>query len=201
MSPGQRETVRLWPESKLLFLIGPAGTGKTHAAMALALRQHIDFNHPLFLSRPMVSCDDEEMGFLPGDVNEKFAPWMAPFSDVAFGMIHGKLSDLPRIEYLPIGLLRGRTIRAGTLIIDEAQNLSASQIRCAATRVGEHGRVVLCGDPWQSDRHEPKASPLVAAWKTLRGIPGVNLVHFNKPEDVIRSGFVSDVLTAYRKGS
>jgi phosphate starvation-inducible PhoH-like protein len=196
---GQRQLRALWRNSRLVFLIGPAGTGKTHAALALALEDL--FGHraeKVILTRPNVALDGDEIGFTPGGVNEKMIPWLGPFTDVLPQMTHAKFNPLiesGQIEPLPLAYARGRTVRKATLIADEAQNLSVSQIKCLATRVGERGRVVLCGDPQQSDRYRER-SPLLGAAKKLADVPGVVTIRFTTA-DVVRDPFVRDVLEAF----
>lgn len=196
----QRAVVLAWGESKILFLTGPAGTGKTHAAFGLALRDRNKRDFKIMLSRPLITCDHEDMGFLPGDKNEKLSPWMAPYADVLSSMSHMSLSDLSkRIEFVPIGFLRGRSINNAVLIVDEAQNLTWKQLECIVTRVGLDGKVVLCGDPRQSDIYDPMKSPLLDMYTTLSHIDGVTHIKFTK-NDVVRSGFVGEVLRALNPG-
>ena len=145
----QRKMQELWQSSRIIFAIGSAGSGKSHAALALALT---DRKGPLWLCRPAIACG-EELGFLPGTLDEKLLPWMAPFADVLASMSFDKLDkviDHVNVEALSVGMLRGRTVN-GVLIVDEAQNLSKNQLVCVLTRLGLFGKIVICGDPDQSE--------------------------------------------------
>lgn len=185
---------------RLIICTGPAGTGKTTAALGEALtarQKQRKGNSKLWLSRPIVAVD-EELGFLPGDVNAKLLPWLAPFGDCLGSLSNGTLADLAaECELVPLGLLRGRTINHGTLICDEMQNATYSQIVCAATRCGESGRVVLCGDPEQSDLGI-QPTPLLEFAKKTKRCGGVRWIEF-ADADQKRSPFVSELLKCLRK--
>ena len=169
----QRKMQAIWSHSRIIFAIGKAGTGKSHAALALAL---MDRRPPLWLCRPAISCG-EELGFEPGTLDEKLLSWMAPFADVLSSMSFEKLDkliDKINCEALSVGRLRGRTVN-GTLIVDEAQNLSRAQLTCVLTRLGEHGKIVICGDPGQSDLSH---SPLEEVADSIKDLEGVAQVDF-----------------------
>lgn len=196
----KQEAVRAtWKNTRLMILVGPAGTGKTHAAVGMALEEfHAKPSKELWLSRPMVSCDDEQMGFLPGDMNEKFLPWLGPFADVMGNLTSSNSANavtdmLKSTKIIPVAFLRGRTVQNANLLIDEAQNLSYSQLVCAMTRVGRGGRVVLMGDPEQSDRFKSYDSPLSHVAERLGDLPGVTVIHFDK-SDQVRDPFISKLL-------
>lgn len=169
----QRQMQRLWSDAKVIFAIGSTGSGKTHAAVAMALlSKHV----PLWLCRPAVACD-EELGFVPGALDEKLLPWMAPFADVLNSMTTDKLSqvlDKVSCEALSAGMLRGRTVN-GVLIVDEAQNLSKAQLVCILSRLGSSGKIILCGDPLQSDLRK---SPLEEVADLVADLPCVVRIDF-----------------------
>lgn len=192
----QRRLHDSWEESKLVILTGPAGTGKTAAALGEALsraaKQQKNSSR-LWLCRPTVAVE-EDLGFLPGDLTAKLLPWLAPFGDCLGSLSHTTLLDLAAwCELVPLGMLRGRTISRGTLIVDEAQNATRSQLVCAATRVGNGGRVVLCGDPEQADGFEA----LTSFASAVQHVPGVTWIQFDDA-DQVRSPFVTLLLSALR---
>ena len=198
--PGQFAASEVWDKTRILFLIGPAGTGKTSAALGLALGEILRRERgKLTLARPTVSCD-EKLGFFPGVLKEKLGAWMGPFYDVFSSLSVGewvslekKLED--RLDVLPVGMLRGRTIRNGVMIVDEAQNLSEAQVECALTRIGKGGRIVFCGDPRQSDLYSQRSSPLLAAKKCLAGLDGIATVMFDGKADQQRDPLVTEILS------
>lgn len=193
LSDGQREVKRHWKAARVMFLLGAAGTGKTHAALAMALEDVFRQKRRVMLARPLVTCD-EDMGFLPGDVNEKLLPWMGPFVDVLGEMTDAKWGNLSAsIDTVPVGMLRGRTVRDATLIVDEAQNLTYSQLKCALTRVGENGRVVLCGDPDQSDRYDYRDSPLLDVAERLEDADFCRVVRFRE-DQIVRDPVITEIL-------
>jgi phosphate starvation-inducible PhoH-like protein len=197
----QKKTVEIWDRARVIILIGRAGTGKTTAGLAGAIADVIAGRSArAMLSRPTTGVE-EELGYFPGDLNEKLGPWMAPFSDVMGDLSEAKLASLgPKIETVPIGMLRGRTVSNATLIIDEAQNATWSQLICAVTRVGRGGRVVLCGDPDQTDLKIGKGQevPLSTLAKKLTDVPGVFVVRCTAA-DQVRDPFVNLVLAAVGK--
>lgn len=139
---------------------------------------------------------EEEIGHLPGTLEEKFSAWCGPFRDVFGQIATGKwetlLSELD-VELVPVGMLRGRTVRNGVLLIDEAQGLSKAQIKTALTRVGYGGRIVLCGDPEQSEFYSPRQSPLLDAAKKLEHLDTVSVIRF-EPSDQVRDPLVAEIL-------
>lgn len=190
--PGQRRVAEVWDESSALVITGPAGTGKTSAALALALLK----SPRVILCRPAVPVD-EDLGFIPGDLSEKLQPWISPFADVlrdlsADGATLEKWGR--KIEVVSIGLLGGRTVKDATLIVDEAQSATFKQLKMAITRVGEKGRVVLCGDYDQPARPgNVGVNPLKEIANRLTSVSGAAVVHFI-PEWQQRSPFVQRVL-------
>jgi len=171
-----------------MFAIGPAGVGKTHCALALAL---LDKKTPLWLCRPAIACD-EDLGFIPGDIDEKLMPWMAPFADVLSSMSFDKLDkiiDKTNCEALSVGMLRGRTVK-GILIVEESQNLSYNQLVCILTRLGETGKIIICGDPDQSDLSR---SPLIEFADKIADLGGVSRIDF-PPDACCRDPLVIKIL-------
>lgn len=149
-SQAQREACEAFPESRVLFLLGPAGCGKTFCALALALQAYRSGQaEKIYLTRPMVSAD-EDMGFLPGDLHEKVQPWLAPVDQALSRLVVGKLPP-GTLEPAPLGLLRGWTFYQSVAILDEAQNASLPQLRLFISRLGRGSKLILCGDPDQSD--------------------------------------------------
>ena len=198
-NPAQKVAHKLFDEAQIMFLIGPAGTGKTAGAFGMALSDVLSKPHDtLTLARPMVTCD-EETGFLPGDLSEKLGPWMGPFRDVYGSLATDKWDALcrrmaERLELVPIGMLRSRTIRNGILICDEVQNCTYKQLKSIVTRCGENGRVILCGDPEQSDRFDPSDSPLYELRDKLSDLDTVVTVEFDGKHDQMRSPLVTALL-------
>jgi predicted ribonuclease YlaK len=158
----QKEAVECWMRSRIVFLLGPSGVGKSAVALALAIQEALKPESrfkKIWLSRPLVQCD-EDIGMLPGTLEDKLGPWLAPFRDCLGSLSTDKWDKLEAaidVESVPVGMLRGRTIREGSLICDEFQNCTASQVKCALTRLGDYSRIVFCADPDQSDRFD-KAS-------------------------------------------
>lgn len=191
----QKAISHKWRNTKLGIFLGVAGTGKTTAALGQALSDLQNKKvHKIVLCRPTVAID-EDIGFLPGDTTEKLMPWLGAFSDVLGDISHNKLEDFQEnIEIVPVGMLRGRTIKKAVLIVDEAQNLSYNQLKCIITRVGIGGKIILCGDISQSDLpYSP--NPLSVISKKVSHVEGVSLFNFTK-EDQMREPFIIDILHA-----
>jgi phosphate starvation-inducible PhoH-like protein len=200
LSPSQQLAEERWRDSRILFFFGPAGTGKSTAALGMAVREALKAvgreahnRQKIWLARPTVTCD-EPLGFLPGDLGEKLQPWLAPLHD-CFGDLSNStwemLEKTLSIEAVAVGMLRGRTIRNGTLIIDEGQQLTYAQLKCAVTRLGRDSRICVCGDPDQSDIFDPKKSPLLDVAKRLAGLDEVAVVKFSEQ---LRDPLISDIL-------
>jgi len=195
----QQTAKELWRQSRVMFLLGPAGGGKSHTSMALALSEVFrSQTTKLLLSRPQITVN-EPMGFLPGTLEEKIGAWLGPMYDVWDAMSHGddwsKLVKFlgKRIETVPVGMLRGRTVRDAVLILDEAQNCTYAQLKCALTRLGEYGRIILTGDADQSDCFRPDESPLMEIAGKLADIDAVSVVRFTHA-DQQRSPIVNSIL-------
>jgi hypothetical protein len=188
------QCISLNGENKLYLTNGFTPTHNTSSALAHSL---IDLQKnkikKLMLCRPTVAVE-EDLGHLPGDMNEKLMPWMGSFLDVLGDMSHAKDFQHMNVELVPIGMLRGRTVKNAVLVVDEAQNLSYAQLVCAVTRVGFNGKIVLCGDPTQSDlRYSP--NPFKQISERLEIVEGCNVIRFTK-EHQVREPFINDVLDA-----
>lgn len=190
----QRAVQRLWTANQALVLVGPAGTGKTSAAIGMALQDLAsDSIKKIMLCRPAVAID-EELGYNKGSLDEKIQPWVASFFDAAEGFGGLDLHKLAsRLELISVGMIGGRTIRDAVMIVDEAQNLSRRQVAALVTRIGPGGRLVFCGDFRQSQVGMGKANPLHRFLEVVKGrLDGLAVVEFLK-EDQLRSQFVQDV--------
>jgi phosphate starvation-inducible PhoH-like protein len=185
---------------ELSFGVGPAGTGKTFLAAAygasLLKRGQVD---RLVVTRPAVEAG-EKLGFLPGDLNEKVDPYLAPIwqalDDILGPDEVRRRRDKGEIEAAPIAFMRGRTLSHAFIIVDEAQNTSRLQMKMVLTRIGEGSRMVVTGDPSQVDLLNPRDSGLVHALRILDGVKGVGVETF-KAEDVVRHAMVERIVRAY----
>jgi len=200
-NPSQIEVFAKWRESKVLILTGPAGTGKTSCATAGAIGDIIHGKaERVYLCRPTVTIQ-EDLGFLPGSLNEKILPWMGSFSDVLGDMSHKKLEEiLDIVEFIPVGMIRGRTIKNGTLICDEAQNLTYQQLKAILTRLGKNSKIILCGDPDQSDLNNNSNSdlnPLTEVSNKLQYLKEASIIRFTM-KDQMRDEFVNEVINCLK---
>jgi len=198
----QRLYLETIAESSLTFGIGPAGTGKTYLAMAMAvqalLRREVG---RIVLTRPAVEAG-EKLGFLPGSLYEKIDPYLRPLTDALHDMMHGeevsRRMDRGIIEIAPLAFMRGRTLNDAFIILDEAQNTTSEQMRMFLTRMGFDSKAVINGDVTQIDLPRGTVSGLIEARKVLDGVPGIAFVHFNE-KDVVRHPLVQEVIRAYDK--
>lgn len=197
--PAQQTAKELWRRSRVMFLVGPAGGGKSSTSLGLALTEMMKSpSMKLILSRPQITVD-EDCGFLPGTLLEKLSPWLGPIHDVFSTMNDegdwdkfAKLMD-KRIDCIPTGMLRGRTVRNSILILDEGQNCTLPQLKCALTRIGEGGRIIITGDADQSDRFDVKKSPLMYCANQLEDLDTVSVIRFTHA-DQQRDPLVNDIL-------
>ena len=184
----------------MIFALGPAGTGKTYLAVAQAVSQLITGSiDRLILSRPAVEAG-ERLGFLPGDMKEKVDPYLRPLYDALYDTLPAEQVERRiasgEIEIAPLAFMRGRTLANAFIILDEAQNTTAAQMKMFLTRFGEGSRMVICGDPKQVDLPQPGISGLADAVERLEGIEGIGVVRFSAA-DVVRHPIVGRIVQAY----
>lgn len=184
----------------MVFGIGPAGTGKTYLAMAVAVSALLGKKaHRIVLARPAVEAG-EKLGFLPGDLSEKVNPYLRPLYDALFDMIDfDRASSLIQkgiIEVAPLAFMRGRTLNDSFVILDEAQNTTSEQMKMFLTRLGYGSKAVITGDVTQIDLPVEKTSGLVEAERLLKKIEGISFIHFSEV-DVVRHPLVQDIIRAY----
>ncbi len=199
-TPTQRRYVQALRESPIVFGVGPAGTGKTYLAMAMAVAALGKGEvRRIVLTRPAVEAG-EKLGFLPGDLSEKIDPYLRPLFDALQDMMSGekitKLLDKRVIEVAPLAFMRGRTLQDAYVILDEAQNTTVEQMKMFLTRLGEHSRMIITGDPTQIDLPRPRMSGLVHALRVLKDVPNIEVVRFQS-SDVVRHPLVAAIIDAY----
>jgi len=198
----QRLYIDAIKNNDIVFGIGPAGTGKTYLAMAMALA-HLKANkvNKIILTRPAVEAG-EKLGFLPGGIAEKVDPYLRPLYDALYDMVDydkaGYMLERNIIEIAPLAFMRGRTLNDAFIILDEAQNSTKEQMKMFLTRIGFGSKVVITGDITQIDLPKREQSGLVEAIKVLRGIEGISFVWF-KEEDVVRHPIVARIIKAYEE--
>ncbi|MDX2250573.1 MAG: PhoH family protein [Bacteroidia bacterium] len=199
---GQRQMVGAEQQNDIVFAIGPAGTGKTYMAVALAVRALKEKKvRKIVLCRPAVDAG-ESLGFLPGDMKEKVDPYLRPLYDALGDMIHTEklkyYMDNNIIEIVPLAYMRGRTLSHSYVIMDEAQNATEMQMKMFLTRLGEHSHMIITGDDTQIDLPSRQRSGLIHAARLMTGIKGIAFVHLTA-SDVVRHRLVKDILAAYEK--
>ncbi len=199
-SPTQAEYVRALYSHELVFALGPAGTGKTYLAVAVAVSMLLSGQvDRIILSRPAVEAG-EHLGFLPGGMREKIDPYLRPLYDALYDMLPAaqvvKRLEVGEIEVAPLAFMRGRTLANAFVILDEAQNTTPVQIKMFLTRVGENSRMVVTGDPSQVDLPLGARSGLQDAVSILEGVEDVTFVRFSEA-DVVRHSLVVQVVRAY----
>ena len=201
-TPGQREYVRQIRKNDIVFGVGPAGTGKTYLAVALAVASMKNNEvTKIVLTRPAVEAG-ESLGFLPGDLKEKVDPYLRPLYDALDDMIPAEklrtYIEKRVIEIAPLAYMRGRTLNNAFVILDEAQNASAMQMKMFLTRLGPNSRAVVTGDVTQIDLPSKQSSGLVQIQEVLKGVEGIAFVYFDR-NDVVRHRLVKDIIDAYDK--
>ncbi|MFZ9448497.1 MAG: PhoH family protein [Alphaproteobacteria bacterium] len=197
---GQVEYLRALHRSELVFGIGPAGTGKTYLAVAMAVQMLAEGKvDRIVLSRPAVEAG-ERLGFLPGDMREKIDPYLRPLYDALYDMMPGdqviRRMASGEIEIAPLAFMRGRTLANAFVILDEAQNTTPMQMKMFLTRLGENSRMAVTGDLTQVDLPAGARSGLAEAIEVLAGVEGVGMVRFGAA-DVVRHALVGRIVAAY----
>jgi phosphate starvation-inducible PhoH-like protein len=198
----QRVLVDEYAKNDLLFAIGPAGSGKTYTAIALAVKALKNKEvKKIILSRPAVEAG-EKLGFLPGDMKDKIDPYLQPLYDALEDMIPpAKLAEYmtnKTIQIAPLAFMRGRTLSEAIIILDEAQNTSVQQIKMFLTRMGLGSKMIITGDMTQIDLPPQQKSGLKDAMEVLKDIKGISFVHFNQ-KDIVRHKLVQRIVDAYNK--
>ncbi|MDR3218155.1 MAG: PhoH family protein [Dysgonamonadaceae bacterium] len=201
-SENQQKLVASFDENDMLFAIGPAGSGKTYTAIALAVRALKNKEvRKIILSRPAVEAG-EKLGFLPGDMKDKIDPYLQPLYDALEDMIPAaKLKEYMEnkvIQIAPLAFMRGRTLSDAVVILDEAQNTSIPQIKMFLTRMGMNAKMIITGDITQIDLPPSQISGLIHALKVLKRIPGIAQIVFDK-KDIVRHKLVQRIVEAYEK--
>lgn len=198
----QLRLVELLEQHDLVFATGPAGTGKTYIAVAMAVKALKNKEvKRIILTRPAVEAG-ENLGFLPGDLNEKLAPYLQPLQDALRDMIPPdklkQYNETGIIQVAPLAYMRGRTLDNAFVILDEAQNASTNQMKMFLTRMGRSAKFVVTGDQSQIDLPKNQRSGLVEALKILEKVKGIGFVHFTE-KDVVRHELVKRILNAYNR--
>ena len=200
-SPNQQKMVDLMKMNDMLFAVGPAGTGKTYTAVALAVQALKNKEvKRIILTRPAVEAG-ENLGFLPGDFKEKLDPYMQPLYDALRDMIpHEKLDAYMErgvLQIAPLAFMRGRTLDNAFVILDEAQNTTHSQMKMFLTRMGKNAKFIITGDPGQIDLPRRQVSGLKEALLALKDIEGIGMVYLDE-KDVVRHRIVRKIIKAYK---
>ena len=201
-TPNQQLMVKVFTENDLTFALGPAGTGKTYQAVALAVRALKNREaRKIILSRPAVEAG-EKLGFLPGDMRDKLDPYLQPLYDALEDMITpAKLKeylDTKVIQIAPLAFMRGRTLNDAIIVLDEAQNTTTHQIKMFLTRMGMNTKMIITGDVTQIDLPRSITSGLIHALKVLKDVKGVGVVQFDK-RDIVRHHLVQRIVEAYER--
>ena len=203
-SKKQKEYVRSLKTNQIVMSLGPAGTGKTYLAVAVALTMLLEKKvERIILSRPAVEAG-ERLGFLPGDMKEKIDPYLRPLYDSLYDLLdYDKIQrkiETGEIEIAPLAFMRGRTLKNSFAILDEAQNATQTQIKMFLTRIGEKSKLVVNGDPSQIDLPNKKQSGLIESQNILKEIKEISIINFDH-NDVIRHPLVTKIVEAYQKNT
>jgi len=201
-TPNQILMTKEYVSNDLIFAIGPAGTGKTYIAIALAVKALKNKEvKRIILSRPAVEAG-ENLGFLPGDMKDKLDPYLQALYDALYEMIPLKklqaMMEERVIQIAPLAYMRGRTLSNAIVILDEAQNSTTNQMKMFLTRIGENSKFIVTGDVTQIDLPSKQKSGLLDAQNLLKNIKGIKFIHFNR-EDVVRHPIVKKIIDAYEK--
>ena len=199
-SKRQNEYLEILQKKQIIFAIGPAGTGKTFLAVAAAVSQLLDNKFDrIILSRPAVEAG-EKLGFLPGDLKEKVDPYLRPLYDSLYDLIPSEVAirkiQSAEIEIAPLAFMRGRTLNNSFVILDEAQNATHNQIKMFLTRCGKNSRMVVTGDPSQTDLNRKSDSGLIKSIKILEKIDDIEVINFDS-KDIVRDEMVTKIINAY----
>ncbi len=199
-SENQLKLVKEYEKNDMLFAIGPAGSGKTYTAIALAVRSLKNKEiKKIILSRPAVEAG-EKLGFLPGDMKDKIDPYLQPLYDALQDMIPAaklkEYMELNIIQIAPLAFMRGRTLNDAVVILDEAQNTTTQQIKMFLTRMGMNTKMIVTGDMTQIDLPTSQTSGLVQALRILKGVKGISFIELNK-KDIVRHKLVTRIVEAY----
>ena len=200
----QQMLVKAYNKQDLMFVVGPAGTGKTYTAIALAVKALKNKEvRRLILSRPAVEAG-EKLGFLPGDMKEKIDPYLRPLYDALEEMIQpARLKEMLEdgtIQIAPLAFMRGRTLSDAVVILDEAQNTTSAQIKIFLTRMGFNTKMIVTGDCTQIDLPVAQRSGLEEAMRILKGVKGISFIEMNK-KDIVRNPLVTRIVDAYEKNN
>ena len=203
-SKKQKEYVRSLKASQIIISLGPAGTGKTYLAVAVALSMLLEKKvERIILSRPAVEAG-ERLGFLPGDMKDKIDPYLRPLYDSLYDLLDydkiQKKIESGDIEIAPLAFMRGRTLKNSFAILDEAQNATETQIKMFLTRIGENSKLVINGDPSQVDLPNKNHSGLIKSQAILKGIKEISVINFDH-QDVMRHPLVTKIVEAYQKNT
>lgn len=201
-STNQVKLVKEFDKNDMIFAIGPAGSGKTYTAIALAVRALKNKEiKKIILSRPAVEAG-EKLGFLPGDMKDKIDPYLQPLYDALQDMIPAaklkEYMELNIIQIAPLAFMRGRTLNDAVVILDEAQNTTTQQIKMFLTRMGMNTKMIITGDMTQIDLPSSQTSGLIQAMKILKGVKGISFIELNK-KDIVRHKLVTRIVEAYEK--
>ncbi len=199
-SKRQNSYLEILKKKQIIFATGPAGTGKTFLAVAAAVSQLMENKFDrIILSRPAVEAG-EKLGFLPGDLKEKVDPYLRPLYDSLYDLMPSDMAirkiQAAEIEIAPLAFMRGRTLNNSFVILDEAQNATYNQIKMFLTRCGKNSRMVVTGDPSQTDLTRRSDSGLIRSIRILEGIEDIEVINFNA-KDIVRDKMVTKIIEAY----
>ena len=200
LSPNQNKFIDLFSNNDIVFVIGPAGTGKTFLSVVLAIKAMKEkIIKKIVITRPVVEAG-ENLGFLPGDLQDKINPYLRPIYDSLEELLSQKkikqLIENKTIEIVPLAYMRGRTLKDAYILLDEAQNAITPQIKMFLTRMGKNSKMIITGDITQIDLKSKKESGLIDALKRFKNIEGIGIIQFQE-DDVLRHSIVKKILSKY----